>query len=78
VLRSRRTALGPSYCKPAGGSPFDIGAGGLVVLLEECAAALDDVVGLSGALAVCRPGRPASRRGRLTGGPPEIPRGYDA
>ena len=58
-------------------SPFDIGAGGLVVLLEECAAALDDVVGLSGALAVCRPGRPASQRGRLTGGTPEIPRGYD-
>jgi hypothetical protein len=28
-------------------------------LLEECAAALDNVVGLSGALAVCRPGRPA-------------------
>ena len=48
-----------------------------MVLLEECAAALDDVVGLSGALAVCRPGRPASQRGRLTGGPPEIPRGYD-
>ena len=57
-------------------SPFDIGAGGLVALLEECAAALDDVVGLFGSCvptwSTCQPTR------RLTGGPPEIPRGYDA
>ena len=47
-----------------------------MALLEECAAALDDVVGLFGSCvptwSTCQPTR------RLTGGPPEIPRGYDA
>ena len=44
-----------------------------MVLLEECAAALDGVVGLFGALAVAA-WSASTQRGRLTGGPPEIPK----
>jgi hypothetical protein len=73
-------AVGYVAAVSAEGSAFDIGAGGLEVLLEECDAALNDVVGLFGAPVVCRRGRPAqpprARDRRLR--PREIPRGYDA
>jgi hypothetical protein len=54
ILTNHAVSTPVKYSPAASGSPFDIGAGGVVVLLEECAAALDGVVGLFGALAVCR------------------------
>jgi hypothetical protein len=76
ILTNHAVSTPVKYSPAASGSPFDIGAGAVVVLLEECAAALDDVVGLFGSCvptwSTCQPTR------RLTGGPPEIPRGYDA